>query len=647
MKPIALLSIVTLAACADGGPSLPTVEQTTQALAPGDEIACRHRYVGIRTTPTCPIGTPNWDRAPQPLTPAESGALPDRMKAYCVYDWAGAGEPPASPMGLPGGAAWLEPDCAAVGIAGTPSGSITEIMGDHLARAYHRGVDRVQTLPVGPDTTMLAIVDSSPTEWSMGHAGEGRMEHGRSVAIAARTVACTTSLCAADLLSVLALPRTDFGTVDPALGGYFGTQSELARGIFKAIDEWDTFPHTRLVINLSVGWEKRFGGPVGAGPHTLKPSVRMVYDAIAYARCRGAIVVAAAGNKSNDAVVAVDTGLLYPAAWSQRTAPSQTDCAGITPAFAGDVRAAPTDGMLIPVAGLTWTDAPLHNARLGTRTRIEAPGANVATYDPEVSTIRPALTGSSMSAGAVSAAAATLWAYHPALAPHEIEALLYDHAVDLTTPADVCAPGAPCGNSRRLSVCQSLNAVCADPASLCYGVVNNCLAIPFGAGIAPNVPPATQDANVAAIQVDHDEGDYPGLIEYYTNCDGVDVFYNGDINSDPDPICFQGVVGTRTRPWVQSQPDGTGCDICFYYDTKGYIRINPADIVDPAKNAMMFFTDGTTITAYDLSAIDSDLASMTAGETYKVGIGDHSTAKAARIEFTVNGTFVSDEVLLY
>jgi hypothetical protein len=105
----------------------------------------------------------------------------------------------------------------------------------------------------------------------------------------------------------LALPMVTPTIATPALGGFFGYQSQLAASLQAAVSDWkahnagaaaaDETPHERLVINVSLGWEPIYGGAVpAAGPAGLAPPVRAVYDALQHAACNGALVFAAAGN---------------------------------------------------------------------------------------------------------------------------------------------------------------------------------------------------------------------------------------------------------------------------------------------------------------------------------------------------------------
>ena len=351
----------------------------------------------------------------------------------------------------------------------------------------------------------------------------------------------------------------------------------------------------------------------------------------------GALVVVAAGNKGN---TGNDLGPLYPAAWASVTAPDRDACDGIVAPKTSDVRVNPTDGLVVPVAGLTRHDEPLRNARDQTRTPIEAPGTNVAVWDVQNTQMRPALTGSSMSTAAVAGALATLWAYRPQSAPHQIVDALYDNAVDLAVQADVCH-GAPCPNTRRLSLCAALNAVCQQSNSLCGSYAETCALRAAGSDFAPTGRPAVD------VDVDHAITSIT-LDGTYTNCHSAIVSYSTAVNANPDEVCFDGIAGRRARPWVTPQPGPNSCDICALNGFDLHIRFDPTKGIYQAVDAVVFLTDGSIIKGYDLSAMGGGLASMTAGDTYYVDL-QHTlpTVKEGWINYTVNGTFETDDILIY
>lgn len=607
----------------------PSAAQTPPPTIEGEADVCLHRYVGNLSDhaeeTSCPAGTADWEVVTLNFDPPETGIVPEQMNKYCAYDWAGTGNP--DPTSLPGGQAWLSADCYAVGTAG----EISQPIGEFVRDTFLRGVDRPDALPANPTKIALAVVDTSPTTWQSGAPGIGQFEHGRSVATAARRLSCYGGTCAADVLPVLGLPRTAPDVVDTDDGGHFGYQSELAEGIYEAVRIWKTQNYPRLVINLSVGWQARFGG--SQNPATDKASVRMVWDAIRYARCHGALVFAAAGNKGY--VAEYDSHALFPAAWVEQLEPKKATCTGIVPARANGLTDTPVDSLIVPVAGLNRHDEPLHNARPYTRTTIEAPGANVAVWDVQNSSLRSTLTGSSMATGAVSGAAAALWAYHPDNTPHGILELLHHHGVDLGVKADLCI-AASCPHVRRLSFCQALNGICAMTGSTCAGYAATCKPTPQGDDYAPDVDIDDRNNPLLVADIDHN-------YSYPTN--------------PPDPMvdlsaldAMRDLVGMRVHPWITPQPGPNSCDICLFIpDEFLQIRFDPKTNYLVENVVVTLFDDIGTKKIIGLTEVNPNLDVLTPGQVYQIDGVQHglNEVKEALIEYTVNGNYYQDDIVIY
>lgn len=645
-----LPALLVLAACAPlddaappDAPRAPTtpIAQTTQALAAVDDAACDLRYVGISDS-GCPSAT-GWLTKTLSVQAAVS-PIADSLGEYCIYEWTSGGTPDTSVLpAFPNGVS-PRPDCHVVG----PAADLTTELGNFVFGTYERGMARPTTLPPNAATTVVAVVDTSPTDWVYGQPGGGQYEHGRSVAAAARRLSCYNGNCNLDIFPVLGLPRTEPTVVDTVNGGAFGFQSELAEGILEAVNLWQEHrAGARLVINLSVGWEGRFN--LVPNSTIRRPSVRMVYDALRYARCHGALIIAAAGNKGNDA--AHDDGAIFPAAFASELAPDEDECGEINAPYEDDVRAVPTDPLVVPVSGLTRHDELLHNARNHTRTPLQAPGSNVAVWDVQNNQMRPALTGSSMSSAAVSAAAATLWAYRPQTPPHVVINQLYLSGVDLGVNADVCHVQS-CPTSRRVSMCTALAGICNQADSLCYGAQVGCQPgepVAAGADFAPATSATTRSTMNGNITVDETVSSLPASLAAYDTCKNIDILYDAS-SAPPPPKCFENVAGPRLRPWVDPQPDPNGCDICLHLSPWMYLRF-AHDSADPylVSDAVVYLTDGVEIQGYDLGALDSSLIEMDSGLTYKVSIDPSFSAplKEGWVEYKIGSTFMSDDIVIY
>jgi hypothetical protein len=246
---------------------------------------------------------------------------------------------------------------------------------------------------------------------------------------------------------------------------------------------------SRLVINLSVGWD------AGRGYETV--GTRTTYSALAvqaalkHASCKGAIVIAAAGNKSG---APETTGAMYPAAWEALPAPNKDVCQSFEgagyPELVHDA-IFPKTGVYRPLlwgaSGVDAHDRAIASTRTGGVARLVGYADEVVARDG--SNFTPNLTGSSMAAAMVSGVATAAWGYAPTMTPADLMTLVYDKGVDLTTnaPQDVTqkTPGFCLGGQcsamtvRRVSLANTLN-------GLFVGQFDQ--TVPAWSGLSPKVP---------------------------------------------------------------------------------------------------------------------------------------------------------------
>jgi hypothetical protein len=277
--------------------------------------------------------------------------------------------------------------------------------------------------------------------------------------------------CAAELVPYLALPLlTPTQEAPPAVpaplgtpypkdtGGYFGRQADLATAIHRAVQDWQVeAPDRRLVINLSLGWDKGYSGRTVS---TLRMPARAVWAAIRDAGCKGALVVAAAGNRGRRA----ESGALFPAAWEAQ--PLRCRDAAQTP---------PVDAyapLVYAAGGVDGADEPLAVARPLSTPRLVSPASvvsltHVGEADAEAELISTdVVSGTSVSAAVLSGLAAVVWAHRPELPAWEVMKLLYDSGVDLGRPADFGLANAGAFTQRRVAFGNALRAACQHPAAL-------------------------------------------------------------------------------------------------------------------------------------------------------------------------------------
>ena len=220
---------------------------------------------------------------------------------------------------------------------------------------------------------------------------------------------------------------------EDATGGRLDLWEDLALAIRREVAAWaamdrDTRPN--LILNLSVGWDAAYGDP---------PVVRAtVEDAV----CRGALVVAAAGNRI--AGPAFVERPIFPAAWEAVPAPSRKKCERLL----GESLEEPAAGsagayrpLLHAVGGVQHDGRPLSNSRPGATPRLVAYGDHVPVrYRDGVG--RETLTGTSVSTLVVTAAAAARWRAEPRLESYQVMQALWNAGEGVEQAVDFCLGGA-------------------------------------------------------------------------------------------------------------------------------------------------------------------------------------------------------------
>lgn len=443
-----------------------------------EKICPRTRWVGEATeSGVCKPGTGGWKGGK--MFEATGPKLPKDLAGFCLYEWTGTVAPADSDLAkLPkdGGRPpkdWLDRDCMAVA-ALTPTGANKERAAEatvfaSLEKNFLAQVEAPTSLPAfgnQSEKVSVAIVDSWPLvrqRPSMTVDPPGRLRHGLAMGQIVERVSCVGATCAATVTRHLALNRMPNGQVDELRGGYYSYQGHLAVTIFTALKIWQQkAPNSRLIINLSLGWDGRFNG-TGT---TLSAPVRAVRAAIRHAVCQGALVIAAAGNATGGPKPG--EGLMYPAAWTTEQAPPT--CMGI----------GPQTPLVWAVGGVDGTDRPLRNTRPTGRPELAAYAFAVPTiYDEKTPPLRtPPATGTSVAAAVATGIASLVWRYQPTYSARQVMELVRSSGVKLGKTADACLGGA-CRKIRRISACRAVEAASGG------GVAVPCMKIASGAGKQP------------------------------------------------------------------------------------------------------------------------------------------------------------------
>ena len=171
-------------------------------------------------------------------------------------------------------------------------------------------------------------------------------------------------------------------------GGHQGRIGDLAAAILAEIERWQaTDPKSKLVLNLSVGWDGEYIDPDKKKEADLEASSRAVYDALRLASHLDVLVIASSGNRSGG--VHSQSSLL-PAAW-ESSPPTWLPC--------------PLGKKVVyAVGGVDWQGLPLPNTRpAGLPWRV-AYGDHAVARTPSDGAVESTkmYTGTSVSAAVVS-----------------------------------------------------------------------------------------------------------------------------------------------------------------------------------------------------------------------------------------------------
>jgi len=242
-------------------------------------------------------------------------------------------------------------------------------------------------------------------------------------------------------------------------GGHLGLVGDLGVAILKELDNWqENYPGTKLILNLSVGWDGEYKDLDAKKVAELEASSQEVYKALRVAADLGVLVIASAGNRTGGEE---STSPLLPAAWELKR-PSWLPFSLCKLVYA--------------VGGVDWQGLPLSNSRPGGRpwrvaygdhavARTSVPGG---AGNPAEST--KMYTGSSVSAAVVSSIAAVAWHLRPDLKPAQVMKLIGHAGEVLHDRADFYAwepiPWLK-PHMKRLSLCQAVLRICGPDERRC------------------------------------------------------------------------------------------------------------------------------------------------------------------------------------
>ncbi|MFT3775235.1 MAG: S8/S53 family peptidase [Minicystis sp.] len=441
LRKLGALVLTGLSACAPVVSSGPDPGAGTTAVTPA--TCDGSRWIGIALP--CPA-VPGWNAAP--LFTGASAPL----DAYCAFDFAGPGAPSQNDIFMlqSSGAAALGEDCPVVVPQGpTPSqlAAYEDALATSLRQSLAQRVGTVATLdlPREPkrNPARVVVIDTAPDALAGDAVRPGNDRHGDTLASIVRDIGCDAGGCSVEVASALGMPWLDRDTYTPD-GGHVGRLSDVALAIHRAVTSARS---EKLVLNLSLGWEDTPGvADCGDDPAALGAPARAVHDAIEQARCKGALVIAAAGNDAGGPTP--PAGLICPARWESHALAACTDRA--------------EEPLLHAVGAVDYAGRPIAITRPGGMPRLAALAVGGVAWnagDP----VPPPLTGTSVAAAVASGIAAVTWTNAPALTGAEVMDVLHASGTDIG-PADTCPAGVagPCA-ARIVSLCRAVAAVSAAP----------------------------------------------------------------------------------------------------------------------------------------------------------------------------------------
>lgn len=587
---------------------------TTSPPLDANEAATAWRWVGVKADrdARCPIPNGgNWKTAH--LFGGDRDdvqAIPRGLQSYCLYTGPtlelGVNDTPSELAALLRGGELvaLHVDRAVLALSATPADLFEQELGPVFAKWSLHHAGKIKEMPAHDNEwapTRVALLDTSPTRSPDQVPGptevQGNSTHGYSLANLARELVCDREgRCVADISTRLALPlrynRKGELIVDEVDGGHFGTLSWLAQAIRSEVEAWGGGQGNSLVLNLSLGWLPTYGGD-DSRAEEWPVDVAAVHSAIADARCRGALILAAAGNTSGGP--SDNVGPLLPAAWEMISAPDHKGCRRLTGQRAPFSKSK-FRPLVYAVGGVDGQGEDLAIARPRGRPRVVAHGDHVTTRSANGTF--PTQTGTSVSTVVASAAAAVAWSYRPDADADRIMGALYKGGDPIGVQADFCLAGAPCPKkSRRARVCTALLAACKFGGGACpAGPLPRCRRWKKH---SPRVPPAIFEVLTSAA-TGVDGGVYVHPAQSDPAC-GARSLYNDVPAMAADPCPSEQYYGAVAQPWTHSQPGHDPCPNCVVMMSNGAVLLsNPTGFGSYSSTALTVWRSGGVQT-YNLS----------------------------------------------
>lgn len=609
----ALVVVAALSGVACGTPVEPSTSglgRLSERSATEGALCDPEVQIAVSNDDACPdvgdwAGEQLFDAGTPWLATHDAHPIPDALGGICRYEFVGVDplvDADIADLASHPSMDSLSPSCTIVGGEGD---ALTDALGPALREIYRRGTGRASAtdldLPAsGTDepTVTVMVIDTAPADETV----VPRSRHGRHMGNIVRDIACPDEAkrCRVQVGYTVGMPRLAGGDRDYETGGYVGTQADLASAIYEAVRRWEEAnaqraQSSRLVINLSLGWELDVFE--GEAPD-LDAADQAVRAALDLASCKGAMIVASAGNHSDtcDAV-----GPILPAAWESAAAPSAGRCAELGES------AAPGAGpgyrpLVYAVGGLDVDLRPMPRARPGATPHLMASATHAVTGEP----IQGGLTGTSVASASAVGAAALVWSYRPELDAARVMQWVYGSGEAMPGRlADFGLAGTQVGPPRRVDACGSLQAACAAPLA-------QCPPLPLSDCAAATVPAPFDDLVAALSSVDASETVSPGFVAAPTSCadacgNPIDVTVAEGATAD-----CQLAAPVASDEFVNPTPGPIGCPTCGVDDLTVELSLHP-DYDDVQINgALLTLTDSSGgVVRLELGALQLDSSVVT------------------------------------
>lgn len=566
-------------------PVLTGQEPTSKCVPPRTPTDCpTSRLVGrFPSNADCP---PAYDREQPPKNAPRWIVEPmfaSGDSRYCRYVWTGD---PGSPAPLPKRlGSQLKPDCRV--FAQSP---LAAALTPAYERAFAEGTQPLATPPADGHPVVIAVVDTAPERTSLGQS-----DHGRAIsAIVAKLASgCVTGLgddpCSRSIITELGLPQTRTGP-NAEQGGYFGYQSDLAEGIMAALERVQ-FDDRKLVLTLAVGWE-----PLPGETATPTPAVKAVRDAITIAHCRGAVVVAASGNRPPGNVCA--TQATAPGAWASEPGLTAAQCGllGVDVNLPAPLH--PHHPFLHAATPLDWDAGNLADFREGSNARLATTGfAGFVTHSGQ--SYGP-MSGSSISTAAISGIAALVWSYFPDLSADALMQLIYQSGTATSQTASLSLSSLTQDENvvqHQVTACGAMQYACANWESIVLAHGSNPAVQPpvcDTLGDCPTSGPASVDTTAWDKDVEQALAQLPdGQVIHVGGLPWTTVECVG-CNNQPRIVKLPpGVTSEPAEPaWVVPQPQAAPCPICKIKKPPNELHLS----LDPAYDSHVLLELTLTLT---------------------------------------------------